>query len=84
VVLSKYGIGTERIDVASATQLGILVTHTPVDENVQVVVLPSSRGSYPPIPFCGRKKGQIVDAVVPVAQVARGCEGCRRISRALP
>jgi len=37
VVLSKYGIGTERIDVASATQLGILVTHTPVDENVHAV-----------------------------------------------
>ncbi len=37
VVLSKYGIGTERIDVASATQLGILVTHTPVDENVFAV-----------------------------------------------
>jgi D-3-phosphoglycerate dehydrogenase / 2-oxoglutarate reductase len=37
VVLSKYGIGTERIDVASATQIGILVTHTPVGENVHAV-----------------------------------------------
>ncbi len=37
VVLSKYGIGTERIDVAAATELGILVTHTPVDENVKAV-----------------------------------------------
>lgn len=30
----KYGIGVERIDVQAATDLGIMVTHTPVPENV--------------------------------------------------
>lgn len=32
-LVSKYGIGTERIDVAAATELGVLVAHTPVPEN---------------------------------------------------
>jgi D-3-phosphoglycerate dehydrogenase len=32
-LVSKYGIGTERIDVAAATELGVLVSHTPVPEN---------------------------------------------------
>lgn len=30
----KYGIGVERIDVQAATEQGIIVTHTPVPENV--------------------------------------------------
>jgi phosphoglycerate dehydrogenase-like enzyme len=32
-IVSKYGIGTERIDVAAATELGLLVGNTPVREN---------------------------------------------------
>lgn len=32
-IVSKYGIGTERIDVAAATELGVLVGNTPVPEN---------------------------------------------------
>ena len=36
-VISKYGIGTEKIDVAAASQLGILVTNTPVPENYHSV-----------------------------------------------
>jgi D-3-phosphoglycerate dehydrogenase len=32
-LVSKYGIGTERIDVTAATELGVLVAHTPVPEN---------------------------------------------------
>jgi D-3-phosphoglycerate dehydrogenase len=32
-IVSKYGIGTERIDVAAATDLGVLVGNTPVREN---------------------------------------------------
>jgi D-3-phosphoglycerate dehydrogenase len=32
-IVSKYGIGTERIDVAAATDLGLLVGNTPVREN---------------------------------------------------
>jgi D-3-phosphoglycerate dehydrogenase len=36
-VISKYGIGTEKIDVRAATDLGILVANTPVPENVHSV-----------------------------------------------
>lgn len=36
-LISKYGIGTERIDVDAATELGIIVTHTPVAENYRSV-----------------------------------------------
>lgn len=32
--LCKYGIGVERIEVQAATEVGIMVTHTPVPENV--------------------------------------------------
>jgi D-3-phosphoglycerate dehydrogenase len=32
-IVSKYGIGTERIDVAAASDLGLLVGNTPVREN---------------------------------------------------
>jgi D-3-phosphoglycerate dehydrogenase len=32
-IISKYGIGTERIDVNAATELGLLVANTPVREN---------------------------------------------------
>lgn len=30
----KYGIGVERIDVQAATEAGVMVTHTPVPENI--------------------------------------------------
>lgn len=36
-VISKYGIGTEKIDIESATELGIMVGHTPVPENYNSV-----------------------------------------------
>lgn len=36
-VISKYGIGTEKIDVDAATELGIMVGHTPVPENYNSV-----------------------------------------------
>ncbi len=35
--LSKYGIGTEKIDVDAATEAGVLVGYTPVPENVESV-----------------------------------------------
>ena len=36
-ILSKYGIGTESIDVNAATEAGVLVSYTPVSENVESV-----------------------------------------------
>ena len=36
-VISKYGIGIEKIDTQAATDLGILVANTPVPENVHSV-----------------------------------------------
>lgn len=36
-MISKVGIGTERIDVEAATRLGIAVGHTPVPENYDSV-----------------------------------------------
>ncbi|MFQ5914465.1 MAG: hydroxyacid dehydrogenase [Nitrospinota bacterium] len=36
-ILSKYGIGTEKIDVEAATEAGVLVGYTPVPENVESV-----------------------------------------------
>lgn len=36
-IVSKYGIGTERIDVAAATEHGVLVGYTPVAENYESV-----------------------------------------------
>ncbi|MBI3078446.1 MAG: phosphoglycerate dehydrogenase [Deltaproteobacteria bacterium] len=36
-VISKVGIGVERIDVAAATEAGIVVGHTPVPENYTTV-----------------------------------------------
>lgn len=36
-VISKYGIGVEKIDIQAATENGILVTNTPVPENVHSV-----------------------------------------------
>lgn len=36
-IVSKYGIGTEKIDVDAATELGILVGHTPVPGNFHSV-----------------------------------------------
>ena len=35
--ISKYGIGVDAIDVAAATEHGVLVTNTPVVENVEAV-----------------------------------------------
>lgn len=35
--ISKYGIGVDAIDVRAATDLGVLVTNTPVAENVEAV-----------------------------------------------
>lgn len=37
VLISKYGIGTERIEVDAATELGVLVSNTPVPENYNAV-----------------------------------------------
>jgi len=37
VMVSKYGIGTERIDVEDATELGVIVSNTPVPENYHSV-----------------------------------------------
>lgn len=36
-VISKYGIGIEKIDIEAATSLGIVVAHTPVSENYDAV-----------------------------------------------
>lgn len=36
-ILSKYGIGVEKIDVEAATRCGVLVGYTPVEENVEAV-----------------------------------------------
>lgn len=36
-IISKYGIGTEKIDTEAATELGILVGHTPVPQNYESV-----------------------------------------------
>jgi D-3-phosphoglycerate dehydrogenase len=36
-VVSKYGIGVEKIDIKAATENGILVANTPVPENVHSV-----------------------------------------------
>lgn len=36
-LVSKYGIGTEKIDVSAATELGVMVAHTPVPENYNSV-----------------------------------------------
>lgn len=36
-VISKYGIGVEKIDIKAATDNGILVANTPVSENVDSV-----------------------------------------------
>ena len=36
-VISKYGIGVEKIDIKAATENGILVANTPVPENVDSV-----------------------------------------------
>ena len=36
-ILSKYGIGTETIDVDAASRAGVLVGYTPVPENVESV-----------------------------------------------
>lgn len=36
-LISKYGIGTEKIDVEAATELGVMVAHTPVPENYHSV-----------------------------------------------
>jgi phosphoglycerate dehydrogenase-like enzyme len=36
-ILSKYGIGTEKIDIPAATEAGVLVGYTPVPENVESV-----------------------------------------------
>ena len=36
-IISKYGIGTEKIDVQAATDLGVIVGHTPVPENPTAV-----------------------------------------------
>lgn len=36
-MVSKYGIGTDKIDVVAASELGILVGHTPVPENYESV-----------------------------------------------
>lgn len=35
--VSKYGIGVDRIDVAAASELGVLVAHTPVAEDYESV-----------------------------------------------
>lgn len=35
--ISKYGIGVDAIDVAAATEHGVLVTNTPVIENIEAV-----------------------------------------------
>ncbi len=35
--VSKYGIGVDSIDMAAATELGVLVTNTPISENVEAV-----------------------------------------------
>jgi D-3-phosphoglycerate dehydrogenase / 2-oxoglutarate reductase len=35
--ISKYGIGVDSIDMAAATENGVLVTNTPVVENVEAV-----------------------------------------------
>lgn len=36
-MISKYGIGTEKIDVKAATELSVIVGHTPVQENMTAV-----------------------------------------------
>lgn len=35
--ISKYGIGVDSIDMAAATEHGVLVTNTPVAENIEAV-----------------------------------------------
>jgi D-3-phosphoglycerate dehydrogenase len=37
LMVSKYGIGTERIEVDAATELGVIVANTPVPENYHSV-----------------------------------------------
>jgi D-3-phosphoglycerate dehydrogenase len=36
-IISKVGVGVEKIDLATATDLGILVTNTPVEEGIKAV-----------------------------------------------
>jgi phosphoglycerate dehydrogenase-like enzyme len=36
-IISKYGIGLEKIDVKAATDSGVLVANTPVQENIDAV-----------------------------------------------